>query len=248
MTDIDVTQKDPSINLDITSKDTTFVIRVTNYQCITRNYQLLVYRLGDDEARIKSLSFNHGELSPKFDRDKFEYTLEVDRSINAIKESVIMLAEDSTYTIIGNKNLKPGNNTVLIKTLSADKTTSLTYTITVIKKLSSNAYLKDIVTYPDKTFTFNKEDYTYNMTVPKNVNSVQIIGIREDNTSTITGNGVYNITGNELIVNLVVTAEDGTSKIYTVTFTKEKDDNANLAELIIDNGELVPENNPHTLE
>ena len=122
MTDIDVTQKDPSINLDITSKDTTFVIRVTNYQGITRNYQLLVYRLGDDEARIKSLSFNHGELSPKFDRDKFEYTLEVDRSINAIKESVIMLAEDSTYTIIGNKNLKPGNNTVLIKTLSADKT------------------------------------------------------------------------------------------------------------------------------
>ena len=122
MTDIDVTQKDPSINLDITSKDTTFVIRVTNYQGITRNYQLLVYRLGDDEARIKSLSFNHGELSPKFDRDKFEYTLEVDRSINAIKESIIMLAEDSTYTIIGNKNLKPGNNTVLIKTLSADKT------------------------------------------------------------------------------------------------------------------------------
>ncbi len=248
MTDIDVTQKDPSINLDITSKDTTFVIRVTNYQGITRNYQLLVYRLGDDEARIKSLSFNHGELSPKFDRDKFEYTLEVDRSINAIKESVIMLAEDSTYTIIGNKNLKPGNNTVLIKTLSADKTTSLTYTITVIKKLSSNAYLKDIVTYPDKTFTFNKEDYTYNMTVPKNVNSIQIIGIREDNTSTITGNGVYNITGNELMVNLVVTAEDGTSKIYTVTFTKEKDDNANLAELIIDNGELVPEFNPDTLE
>ena len=227
MTDIDVTQKDPSINLDITSKDTTFVIRVTNYQGITRNYQLLVYRLGDDEARIKSLSFNHGELSPKFDRDKFEYTLEVDRSINAIKEDVIMLAEDSTYTIIGNKNLKPGNNTVLIKTLSADKTTSLTYTITVTKKLSNNAYLSDIVTFPEKTFTFNKEDYTYNMTVPKNVNSVQIIGIREDTTSTITGNGVYNITGNELIVNLVVTAEDGTSKIYTVTFTKEKDDNAN---------------------
>lgn len=175
-------------------------------------------------------------------------SLEVDRSINAIKEDVIMLAEDSTYTIIGNKNLKPGNNTVLIKTLSADKTTSLTYTITVTKKLSSNAYLSDIVTYPEKTFTFNKEDYTYNMTVPKNVNSVQIIGIREDNTSTITGNGVYNITGNELMVNLVVTAEDGTSKIYTVTFTKEKDDNANLAELIIDNGELVPEFNPDTLE
>lgn len=86
------------------------------------------------------------------------------------------------------------------------------------------------------------------MTVPKNVNSIQIIGIREDNTSTITGNGVYNITGNELIVNLVVTAEDGTSKIYTVTFTKEKDDNANLAELIIDNGELVPEFNSDTLE
>ena len=41
MTDMDVTQKDPSINLDITSKDTTFVIRVTNYQGITRNYQLL---------------------------------------------------------------------------------------------------------------------------------------------------------------------------------------------------------------
>ena len=239
-TTVDMIVSDPKIMLNVDSGKNPFVIRVTNYEGNIRNYQLDVYKAGPNEARIKSLSFDYGTLSPTFDKNKNAYAMEVDSKVTSINESVVMMDEKATYTITGNKNLKIGENTVTITTVAQDGKTSLEYTVIVTKKASSNAYLSDIVTFPEKDFEFDKDKYNYIYHVENNVNTIQIIGVREDTTAKITGNGIYKLTDNDLTVKLTVTAEDGTTKVYTVVVTKKKDSNANLQSLTINNGELVP--------
>lgn len=247
-TKVDMTVTDPRIMLNVDTGKNSFVIRVTNYEGSVRNYQLDIYRAGPNEARIKKLSFDYGTLSPIFDKNKNAYTMEVDNTVTKLTETVVMMDENATYTISGNKNLKIGENTITITTLAQDGKTSLEYTIIVNKKPSSNAYLSDIVTFPEKDFTFDKEKYNYVYHVESNVNTIQIIGVREDTTAKITGNGIYQLTNEDLTVKLTVVAQDGTTKVYTVVVTKKKENNANLESLTINNGELVPEFNKDTLE
>lgn len=247
-TKVDMTVTDPRIMLNVDAGKNSFVIRVTNYEGSVRNYQLDIYRAGPNEARIKSLSFDYGTLSPNFDKNKNAYTMEVDNTVTKLTETVVMVDEKATYTISGNKNLKIGENTITITTLAQDGKTSLEYTIIVTKKASSNAYLSDIVTFPEKDFTFDKEKYNYVYHVESNVNTIQIIGVREDTTAKITGNGIYQLTGEDLTVKLTVVAQDGTTKVYTVVVTKKKESNANLESLTINNGELIPEFDKDTLE
>ena len=247
-TKVDMKVDDPKIMLNVDAGKNSFVIRVTNYEGSVRNYQLDIYRAGPNEARIKNLSFDYGTLAPVFDKNKNAYTMEVENTVTKLTETVTMMDEKATYTISGNKNLKIGENTITITTLAQDGKTSLEYTIIVTKKASSNAYLSDIVTFPEKDFTFDKEKYNYIYHVESNINTIQIIGIREDTTAKITGNGIYQLTGEDLTVKLTVVAQDGTTKVYTVVVTKKKDSNANLESLTINNGELVPNFDKDTLE
>ena len=240
---VDMTVDDPKIMLNVETGKNSFIIRVTNYEGNIRNYQLDVYRSGPNEARIKTLSFDYGTLLPTFDKNKNAYTMEVDNTVTSITEAITMMDENATYTISGNNNLKVGENTVVITTLAQDGKTSLQYTIIVTKKASNNAYLSNIVTFPEKDFEFNKEKYNYVYHVANDVNSVQIIGVREDTNAKITGNGIYKLTDDDLTIELTVTAEDGTTKVYTVVVTKSKDNNTNLENLTINNGELIPEFN-----
>lgn len=247
-TAIDVTVKDPKVLLNVETGKNVFIIRVTNYEGSVRNYQLTVYKTGTNEARIKNLSFDYGTLTPAFDKNKNAYTMEVSNSITSITEEVTMMDSNATYTITGNKNLSPGENIVTITTLAQDGKTSLEYTIIVTKTLSSNAYLSNIETYPEKDFTFDKDKYNYVYHVPSDTNSIQIIGIREDLSSKITGNGIYSLTGENTTIKLTVVAEDGTTKVYTVVVTKSKENNANLQSLTINNGSLVPDFDKDTVE
>ena len=238
---VNMNVSDPKVMLNVESGKNSFIIRVTNYEGSVRNYQLDVYRAGPNEARIKSLSFDYGTLTPIFDKNKNAYTMEVDHTVTSITEMVTMMDEQATYTITGNKNLNVGENTITITTLAQDGRTSLQYTVIVNKKASNNAYLSDIVTFPERDFEFSKEKYNYVYHVDSTVNTIQVIGIREDTSAKLTGNGIYQLTGDDLTVKLTVVAEDGTTKVYTVVVTKAKDNNANLQSLTINNGELVPE-------
>jgi len=239
---------DPKIMLNVESGKNTFIIRVTNYEGSIRNYQLDVYKAGPNEARIRSLTFDYGTLAPVFDKNKNAYTLEVDHTVKSLKETITMMDELATYTISGNKNLQMGENTITITTLAQDGKTSLQYTVIVTKKASSNAFLSDIVTFPEKDFEFDKEKYNYVFHVDDTVKTIQIIGVREDTTAKIQGNGIYQLTGDTLSVSLTVIAQDGTTKVYTVVVTRDKDDNANLESLTINNGELTPTFDPGETE
>ncbi len=123
--------------------------------CTAENGKVLAYRIKfnkvikaqQSDLRLKTFSITRireedkkevlAQLNEEFKPDVFEYTMDVDENTNELNidyEIEEKFKEKITVEITGNKDLKPGENTIIIKLTSKDddKVTT-TYTIKVKK-------------------------------------------------------------------------------------------------------------------
>ena len=115
---------------------------------------------------------------------------------------------------------------------------------------SSNANLINLGIRPHDFSGFRSATTSYSVTVPADTENVEVYAEAQDSNATVTGTGTVNLQEGENTVNVVVTAEDGTTKTYTITITREtaEDTGENteiiegegLANLSIQNIELSP--------
>ncbi len=68
---------------------------------------------------------------------------------------------------------------------------------------------------------FNADTTVYTVTVPDSASTVTVTGSKGDTTQSISGLGSVNLTGASTTHSVVVTAEDGTKKTYTITINKQ---------------------------
>lgn len=68
--------------------------------------------------------------------------------------------------------------------------------------------------------TFSKTTYSYNLTVPSDVSSVNIVATKGDSKQTITGTGKRNLEYGDNRVRVVVTAQDKSSRTYEIMITR----------------------------
>ena len=104
----------------------------------------------------------------------------------------------------------------------------LGFDVQIIRNISSNS---DLASLGSSVGTFDKEfdrDVTmYTLTVPYDTESVLLSGSTFDVYATVSGLILYELTSEETIATIVVTAEDGSTKVYTVKIVKEaKEDNS----------------------
>lgn len=118
-------------------------------------------------------------------------------------------------------------------------------------KKSSNANLSNLGIKPNDFKGFKAQTTTYNVTVPTDVESVTIYANAQDNKAKVSGVGKQNLQTGENKFDVVVTAEDGTTKTYTLNITRDtssqntenvpdKYTGDGLASLNIENLELNP--------
>lgn len=87
---------------------------------------------------------------------------------------------------------------------------------------SSNANLSALgVTEHTLNPSFNSNTTSYNVTVPNNVTNVNVTATAADSKATLTGTGNKTLAVGNNTVNVIVTAEDGTKKTYTITITRQ---------------------------
>ena len=115
------------------------------------------------------------------------------------------------------------------------------------KEKSTNKALKDLVIENYKlTPEFDADVTKYSVEVPKNVDKLEISGITQDENAKVEITGNDNLKVGNNIVKVTVTAEDGTTRIYTITVTKtnkEADETSSklrLKTLEIKNATLIP--------
>lgn len=144
---------------------------------------------------LKSLSVEGYSLSPEFNPANLTYSLSsVPFDVETVK--VIAKAEDSKAKVeIFGDHLAIGENIIMVR-VTAQNGAIKTYNIKTVrgedpnKKISDNAYLKDItlskgILSPE----FKKNKYEYVVYLPYEVNKISLTGIAEsDKVSSIDGN------------------------------------------------------------
>ncbi len=114
-----------------------------------------------------------------------------------------------------------------------------------VQKQSSNASLINLGMNPNDFKGFKPGTYTYNVTVPNDVESVNVYAKTQDTKARITsGIGNHNLDIGNNNINVIVTAEDGSTQTYTINVTREE----KAEEVVEDNPTSQIEQNEYDLK
>jgi hypothetical protein len=210
-------------------------------------------------ADLSSLILDQGSLSPSFASGTISYTNSVAYTVSSL--NVTPTRADSTATLQVNGNaaasgsaanvpLNVGANTVTVLVTAQDNSTK-TYTVTITRAAASaSADLSNLILDQgtlSPTFAAGTTSYTAN--VGNAVSSLNVTPTRADSTATLHVNGIAAASGSAVNVPLsvgantitvLVTAQDNSTKTYTVTITRAVSNNADLSGLTLSAGTLNP--------
>ena len=223
----------------------TVTVIVTAQDSTTKTYIITLTRAASlsGNADLGGLTISSGTLSPQFSSSDITYTASVDNSVTQV--TVTPTASDSLATIAVNDNIVPsgtghivtgltvGEPTTVTVIVTAQDSTTKTYIITLTRaaSLSDNANLGGL-TISSGTLSpqFSSSDITYTASVDNSVTQVTVTPTASDslatiavNDNTVTSGTGYILTGltvdEPTTVTVIVTAQDSTTKTYTITVT-----------------------------
>lgn len=116
---------------------------------------------------------------------------------------------------------------------------------------STNADLSNLGIKPNDFSGFSPNKTSYNVTVPENVQSIDVYATAKNANAKISGTGKQELAIGENKIEVVVATNDGTTKTYTINVKREGENKENvsqttekveqgLSELKVENSELTP--------
>ena len=223
-------------------------------------YKVIVYRSMNAVATLQTLGVKDHILSPSFNTNRTSYSIDIDSSEKTLDITAIPTDPGATVEIIGNGNFHEGTNTITIKVTAADGKTTKNYYITANCTLSTNNLLSNLVVKDHLLSpTFDKSNTgVYIANLDEFETNAYVIATPDKESSSvkiITVSGVYNTTSKLLkiqpgnnYVNVQVTAASGDVRVYTLNIFRSYSTDNSLRELVVSDGDLVPEFDPDTLD
>ncbi|HAB67203.1 MAG TPA: hypothetical protein DCE23_07535 [Firmicutes bacterium] len=169
-----------------------------------------------NNANLSNIKIDNIEF--EFKKDILEYNLEVKNNVEKINIDATTEHNKAKVEGSGEQNLAIGDNTIEL-VVTAEDGTKQTYIIK-IKRKDNNAYLNNF-TISNIDFAFAKDTFKYEIEIARDIETITIDGTPETETSKVEGLGIYELSEEETIINIIVTAEDETTKTYTITLKKE---------------------------
>ena len=131
-------------NKNLKAGDNVIKIVVTAEDGTKKTYKINVKKQGNEEgssAYLSNLIIEDMTFETPFSATEIEYIgskMKYAESLNVLPYTV---SEEATFEIIGNENLKQGENTIIVKVTSSDKTSTVEYKVTfeMMSKEESNA-------------------------------------------------------------------------------------------------------------
>ena len=119
-------------NSNLLIGDNTIQVKVTAEDGTIRTYRINVTKGSQTEIGLTSLIIEGYALTPEFDGNIYEYTLEInDPSVTSLNINTETSDENATVEITGNTNLQLGRNIITILVKSEDETENATYQVIV---------------------------------------------------------------------------------------------------------------------
>ena len=235
-----------------------YQINVLSQSGLTEIYTVNVYRLSND-ATLSALALSNVDIGT-FNKNTTSYTATVPYTTDKTNVTATATAGNKA-TITGTGNNKPlnvGENTISVtvspenckseySSVPGNTCTTKTYTVTVTREAASTvSTLNDLLVDgtrvtgftpgdPSKTYTLADVGYTKS--------GIAITYVKGEDHESVTGDGTKTLSVGQNTFNVVVTAQDGTTKTtYTIKVYK-KSNNANLSTLNVTSsktGTLTP--------
>lgn len=185
-----------------------------------------------DNSNLSTLKVDGNNISG-FSVSNLKYDL---GNTDSDSMEISAVAQDNKATVsgTGKKSLSYGKNTFNV-VVKAENGSTKTYTITINRNdnRSSNNYLKSLKISNAK-ISFNKYTLNYNIVVDNTVDSIDIQVQTEDSKSSVRGTGKKNLNIYLNTYNVVVTAENGSKRVYKINISR-KDENGNAGSLSTNN-------------
>ena len=141
--------------------------------------------------------------------------------IAKVENNYLMVTEGEVNDSGNTSNEVQGNTSGGSSTTQSSNTSS--GEARTVSEKSSNANLSMLGIRPTQyDFTgFKMATTTYDVTVPQDVEEVEVYGTAQDSKAKVSGLGTKKLEEGLNDLSVVVTAEDGTEKIYTINVTRE---------------------------
>lgn len=229
-----------------TTKDNIVTITVTSESGNIKIYKIHVTREKSGNNYLKSITLSSGLLNPTFDKMKNDYIVDVDRSITTM--NIIATPEDnsSTYEITGPNSLEIGENIFKIIVTSEDNISNI-YTIIVNRNPSDNNFLSNLTIDGDTILNFNKNTALYTIDVESTKSSITINASSEEVHAKISGLGTFDLDTGVNTFPIVVTAENGIERTYSIVINKSQSNDSSLSLLSVVQSNITPTFNPSVL-
>ena len=225
-------------NISLTGNTTTATIKVTAEDGTVKTYTVKIEKESkstvekSSDATLKKLDVSGYTLTPTFSKNVTTYSMKVKNNITALNVTAIANDKNATVSISGNKNWKEGNNTITIRVTAEDGSVN-TYIVNVEREVSSSStvvatkssdnYLKKlIINSPyESDQEFDKNINNYNITVPNEVEKLDIKATPSNSDSKVEIIGNENLKEGHNTVLIKVTDKEGFVKYYTIDVVKE---------------------------
>lgn len=175
-------------------------------------------------AMLSGLTVDVEGLSPEFNKDTDNYTLQVGSDVEAIQITATPEDENATVQVQGNENLQEGENTVTITVTAEDGTTKV-YTITVnkgnVEQVASLGLSTLTIDGIDMENVFSPTTYEYTIEVNQDVTQLDITAEANEEGATVEIVGNQDFQEGENIVSIIVKSADGEETVtYQLTINK----------------------------
>ena len=175
-------------------------------------------------AMLSGLTVDVEGLSPEFNKDTDNYTLQVGSDVEAIQITATPEDEKATVQVQGNENLQEGENTVTITVTAEDGTTKV-YTITVnkgnVEQVASLGLSTLTIAGIDMEEVFSPTTYEYTIEINEDVTQLDITAEANEEGATVEIVGNQDFQEGENIVSIIVKSADGEETVtYQLTINK----------------------------
>lgn len=262
---VNASQNDSKAKVEITGNknlkvgDNLVSVKVTAEDGSVKTYTINVNRAEekkpevvlDSDATLSKLDMSGYTLTPAFNKNTNVYSINVGGNVDGLNVVAIPNSDKAKVEVVGNTGWKYGVNNVSI-IVTAENGNKNTYIVnvnrkspqtTTVSKKSNDSYLSELVVAgADISPKFNKDTSSYNIVVPYEMEKLNIT-YKTNNSKA----KVEILNNDNLLVDFVntvqvkVTAEDGSVRIYTINAKRSaQKSNADLKSLVVRDFNISP--------
>lgn len=206
-------------------------------------------------ANLKTLGVTPKEYDfSGFSKNKTNYDVTIPNNVDSLKVSYKTEDAKATVKVTGNSGFEVGsNNTIKVIVTAEDGKTTKTYQIKVTKLATEEEKPGNLIENEKKVYLksleiegvtlspeFSSDVYSYTANSDTDDNEVKVNAIANSDKAKVEVTGNTNLSSGENLINIVVTAEDGVTKIvYQITLNKTQE--------VVGNTQINEENHDNSL-